>query len=85
MTESVSVTNQETSTVELHHSWLLMHNDAAFSSQVIEHPHIMVAREEMNLHSFIGQFGQFPKKPNIATRHQMSVAEPKVEHIAQQY
>ncbi len=62
---------------------LTMENDAALLLQIAVGPYIVVAREEMHLHTKVGQFRELAEEASATLWHDILVFVPKVEHIAQ--
>ena len=62
---------------------LTMENDATLLLQIAVGPYIVVAREEMHLHTKIGQFRELAEEASATLWHDILVFVPKVEHIAQ--
>lgn len=62
---------------------LTMENDAALLLQIAIGPYIVVAREEMHLHTKVGQFRELAEEASATLWHDILVFVPKVEHIAQ--
>lgn len=63
---------------------LTMENDAALLLQIAVGPYIVVAREEMHLHTKVGQFRELAEEASATLWHDILVFVPKVEHIAQE-
>ena len=56
---------------------------AAFTREVVAHPHIVVAREEDHAHAPVREFGQLAERPHEAFGNHAAVFEPEVEDVAQ--
>ena len=82
--EAVAVTNQEPLAVNLEHLGFVVHHHPHLLLQIVEHPHVVVAEEEVQLHPAVGQLGQLAQQARVATRHRVAVGEPEVEYVAQQ-
>lgn len=63
---------------------LTMENDATLLLQIAVGPYIVVAREEMHLHTKVGQFRELAEEASAPLWHDILVFVPKVEHIAQE-
>ena len=55
-----------------------------FALEVVAGPHIVVADEEIYLHSAVAQFGQFAQRAHEAFGYNLAVFIPKVEDVAHQ-
>ena len=58
--------------------------DAAFLFEVVEHPHVVVAGEVVDLHAVVGEFGDFSEESCEAPWHGLTVFEPEVEHVSEE-
>ena len=84
VTQSVAVSEVENVAVDVGRQRLAMDNHSTFLLEIAVGPKVVVAREEMHLHTHVGQFRDFSQKPRIAFRHHVSIFVPKVENIAHQ-
>ena len=84
MRRRISKPYEEALAADIEHLRLVVHHGADFLLKIVEHPHVVVAEEEVYLNAAVGQFGQFAQQAGIAARHKMAVSEPEVEHITKQ-
>ena len=82
--EAVAVADKETFVVVFQHGGVVVHGDGHFFFQVVEHPHVVVADEVVQLDSGIGQPGHLPEQAGKAFWHHVAVGEPEVEHVAKE-
>ena len=61
-----------------------MDNESALVLQVSVCPDVVVAGEEMHLHTHVGQFGQLAEEARVALRHHVAPLAPEVEHVAEE-
>ena len=85
MSKAVAVPYQEALPIEFHLDGFVVDDGAEFLREVVEHPHVVVANEEVYLYPTVSQLGQFAEDAGVSARHQIAVAEPEVEYIAQQH
>ena len=83
--QAVAVAYQHPLAAELHHHRVVVHDGPHLLRQVVEHPHVVVADEEMDLHPLVGQLGQLAQQPHMPAGHEVAVGEPEVEDVAQQH
>ena len=82
--ETVAVADEKAFAAEVHDGGFLVEDGSDFLGEVVEHPHVVVAREEMYLDAAISQFGEFAEKTCVASGHKVAVGEPEVENVAQE-
>ena len=82
--QSVAVGEVKELPVEVHHQAVPMHRHAAFLLEIVVHPKVVVAREEMHLNAHVRQLADFAEQARVAFRHHRAVFVPEVEHVAQQ-
>ena len=61
-----------------------MNDHATLLLQVSVCPEIMVAGEEMNLHSHVCKLRYLTQKARVAFGHDITILVPEVEHVAEQ-
>ena len=84
VTQSVSVSQEKLLSVNLTGQRFPVNDDSTFLFQVIPAPDIVVADEEMYLHSQIRQFRQLSQEAGIPLGNHQFELIPEVEHVAQQ-
>lgn len=52
--------------------------------EIVEHPHVVVARKDVYRQARVAQFRELAQKAHIATRHDAGVLKPEVEQITDQ-
>ena len=85
VTKSVAMAYKTPFAVEFKYFRFIVDDGAKFLGEVVEHPHVVVAKEEVYLDAAVGQLGQLAEEACVATRHQMTVGEPEIEDIAQEH
>ena len=85
MSEAVAVAYQELLSAEFHSDRLVVDDGAELLGEVVEHPHVVVAEEEVYFDAAVGQLGELAEEARVAARHQMAIGEPEVKDITQQH
>ena len=80
----IAVGEEEYLAAYFHCAFLVVEYYAAFLREIVLLPQIMVANEEMDFHTRIGQFADFTEQTGIAARYDGLVLIPEVEYIAKQ-
>ena len=79
----IAVSEEKVTAEQLHSQRAAMDDSAHFGGQVIEHPNVMVADEEVDFHAGVVQLGQFAQETHVAAGHDVAVLVPIVEHVTQ--
>ena len=82
--KSITMGKEKDLVANLRGKRLTMENDATLLLQIAVSPYIVVAREEMHLHTKVGQFRELAEEASATLWHDILVFVPKVEHIAQE-
>ena len=85
MTQAVAVTDEAVLAIEFKDLGFSMDDSAKFFGEVVEHPHVVVAEEEVYLDAAVGQLGELAEEARVTTRHQMAVGEPEIEDVTQEH
>lgn len=81
--EIVAMTEEEIAPIDGHANRLLMNLDAQFGREIVEHPGIVVTREEVDIDTCVDKFGDLGLEADEASRDDGLVLEPVVEDIAE--
>lgn len=84
MPETVTVTNQAAFPKELHHLGFVVEDDPHLLGEIVEHPHIVVADEEVYLYPAVGQLRHLTEDACVTTRNEVAIREPEIEDVAQE-
>ena len=84
VSESVAVCEVEDLVGEFEGEGLPVHDEAAFPLEVVVGPDVVVACEEMHLHSEVGELAEFAEEACVSLRHDVLVLVPEVEHVAEE-
>ena len=74
----------EEAAVDIHHAALRVERDATFFLQVVAHPQVVVAREEMHLHAHVRQLAYLAQQAGVTLGHHGLVLVPEVKDVAEQ-
>ena len=80
--ELVTMGKEELLIMEFNKTGFAVDNHTAFLLEVVKTPHVVVAGEEVYLHSPVGQLGHLAKETCKALGHGIPVLVPEIEHIA---
>src|ERR1700694_2880840 len=72
---------EEFFTAPLNYQFIGYNGCTKFLSEIVEHPHIMVAFKQVNFYSRIREFSQFAYEPYISFRHYCFVFKPEIKCI----
>ena len=82
--QPITVSEVKRLAVEFRNKSLTVQNYPTFLLQVIAHPKVVIADEEMHLHAHVGEFGNLAQEARVALRHNKFILVPEVKHISQQ-
>src|SRR5690606_30455194 len=82
--QAVAVSDEQSLIAHFQKDRFSVDGNPEFVWKVIEHPHIVVAREERDRDTAVAEFGQFSKKPGKAAWYCVTVLEPEIEYVAQE-
>ena len=82
--QSIAMAEVEEAAVDFHHATLRVERDATFLLQIVAHPQVVVAREEVHLHAHVRQFANLSQQTGVALGHDGLVLVPEVEDVAEQ-
>ena len=82
--QPVAMAQVEEAAVDVHHAALRVERDATFLLQVVAHPQVVVAREEMHLHAHVRQLAYLAQQAGVALGHHGLVLVPEVKDVAEQ-
>lgn len=85
VSEAVSVTYEKAFATEVEGCGFIVDYGTELLGEVVEHPHVVVAEEEVYLNAAVGQLGELAEEARVAARYQMAIGEPEVEDITQQH
>ena len=77
-------TQSEEAAVDVHHAALRVERDTTFLLQIVAHPQVVVAREEMHLHAHVRQLANLSQQAGVALGHHGLVLVPEVKDVAEQ-
>ena len=60
----------------------MVYGSAQFFAEVIAHPQIMVAHENVQIHAFVHHMSELAEEAGVATWHDVLVFKPIVEQIS---
>ena len=80
----VAVADEESAAVDCHHLGVGVHDGSALLLQVVEEPHVVVADEEVDDDTGIGEGGEGAEESGVATRDEVTIGKPKVEDVAEE-
>jgi hypothetical protein len=60
----------------------MMYGSAQFFAEVIPHPQIMVAHENVQFHALVHHVSELAEEACVTARHDVLVFKPKVEQIS---
>ena len=80
--ELVTMGKEELLIMEFNKTGFAVDNHTAFLLEVVKTPHVVVAGEEVYLHSPVGKLGHLAKETCKALGHGIPVLVPEIEHIA---
>ena len=83
-TKSIPMTDQKILVAEPEFFWFEVYSDVQFFLQVILHPHIMVANEEVDRNSGITYLRELAQQADMPFRNNFTVFIPEIEHISHQ-
>ena len=63
---------------------LPIRGDAQLLLEIAEHPHVVIAGEEIDGDSPVAQLAELAQQPHEAFGNHLGIFEPVVEHVAQQ-
>src|SRR5690606_10716114 len=81
---SITVTHQDLDIIESILLQFLMHRYAKFIGEIIEHPYVVIACKNLNIHTGIFQLCQFTQKTNISPGDIIPVFKPVVKQVTKQ-
>lgn len=84
VTQSVAVGEEESAAVDFGGQGLAVDDDAAFLFEIAVGPDVVVAGEEVDFDTHIGQFGEFSEETGVAAGHDITVFVPEVKHVAKE-
>ena len=79
----VAMSDEEIAPIEGEPYWLLVDHYAQFGLKIVEHPGIMIAREEMDLYASLDQFGNLGLETDEAPWDNSLILKPIVENVAE--
>ena len=82
--QPIAVSKVKRLAVEFRNEPLTVQNYPTFLLQVIAHPKVVIANEEMHLYAHVGEFGNLAQEARVALRHNKFILVPEVKHISQQ-
>ena len=80
---AVSVGEEKLFSAEFDGAGFAVEDDAAFGGEVVAHPHVVVADEEVYLHAAVGQFADLAEEAGETAGDDVAVFKPEVEHVAE--
>lgn len=80
--EAIAMADKQPVVAGVQHHGLAEYGDIQFGWEVVKHPHIVVAGEEVDRYSRIAQFGQFALQADEAFGYDGTVFKPKIKNIA---
>ncbi len=83
-TESVAVAHHQLLRSDFEECWFPDYGDTQFLREVIKHPHVVVAGEQIHRNAFVAQFGKFAQQADESLWDGMRVLKPEIKYVAEQ-
>ena len=83
ISQAIAMGKVEHLTSYLNRKGFVVHDYAALLDQIVLAPDVVVADEEVHLHSSVGELAHLTEKSCVALGHHVAVLKPEVKHVPQ--